>query len=625
MPATPTPADPAVESTASRIQTLPDLLVNQIAAGEVVERPASVVKELVDNALDAGATRITVELEAGGIELIRVGDDGAGIPHEELPLALASHATSKLRAAADLEAIATLGFRGEALASIASVARMSIRSRSRGADTAYRIDAEGDRVSAPRPDAGAPGTVVTVRTLFFNTPARRKFLRTPGTERGHCVEIVKDLALAHPAVGFTIVSDAAEVFGTPADQSLRDRALAVLGDELADRLIEVASDELDAPGAIIWGLVGEPALAKPTARHQRFFVNGRPVRDRTMQHALNEAFRGLLDPTRKPLAAILLDMDPARVDVNVHPAKAEVRFRDPGAVHSAIYHAVKRALTERDLTPIWTDVRRPDAPSSAVHSSAEATLRTPSWTRDPGFSATQFASSLKSHLADAGAEVDLDALRTAVERAAPPETDTADATLPPARGADHILQIHDSYLVTQDEAGVLIIDQHALHERVMFEKIMSRLADGPLESQRLLTPATMDATPAMIESLSALRPVLSRLGVEAEPIGPRAVAVHAFPTLLFARKVEPSPFLAGLLERATERATPPGEEEALQEVVDMMACKAAVKAGDRLSDAELAEILVLRDRVERASSCPHGRPTSIRLSLADLERRFGRR
>jgi len=622
MPATRDTAGPAHipldASDPPRIRPLPDLLVNQIAAGEVVERPASVVKELVDNALDAGATRITIELEAGGVELVRVADDGRGVPPEDLPLALAPHATSKIAHADDLDAIATLGFRGEALASIASVARVSIRSRPAGAADAYRIDAEGERVGEPRPDAGAPGTVVTVRTLFFNTPARRKFLRTPGTERGHCVEAVKNLALAHPAVGFTLTADGGTVLDLPPAQTLRDRAQAILGDELADRLIEVSSDDADTPGVIVWGLVGEPALAKPTAHHQRLFVNGRPVRDRAMQHALAEAFRGLIDPARKPLAAILVDMDPARVDVNVHPAKAEVRFRDPGLVHSAIYHAVKRALALRDLTPAWTDVRR------AAGATPEPVVRPGAWSVPPAFSAARFADEIKTHLASVGAEVDRDALRVAVERAAPPDPDEPDA-LPPARAAGRVLQVHDSYLVTQDDAGVLIIDQHALHERVMFEKIMSRLGSGPLESQRLLTPAVVDATPAMLEALSRLTPTLARLGVEAEPIGPRAVAVQAFPTLLFNRKVEPAPFLADLLERAAGRGDTPTDEEALHEVVDMMACKAAVKAGDRLTDDELAEILAMRDRVERSSSCPHGRPTSIRLSLADLERRFGRR
>lgn len=629
MPAT--AATPTADAR-PRIRALPALLVNQIAAGEVVERPASVVKELVDNALDAGARSIAVDLEAGGVELIRVADDGCGIPAEDLPLALAPHATSKIREAVDLEAIGTLGFRGEALASIASVSKVSIRSRVRGVPGAFRIDAEGDRVDEPRPDSGAEGTVVTVRTLFFNTPARRKFLRAAGTEQGHCVEMVRDLALARPGVGFTLRADGRAILDLPAGQDARSRCVAALGDEYADRLIDAHSDEIDSPGVVVWGLVGEPSLAKPTAKHQRLFVNGRPVRDRTMQHALAEAYRGLVDPSRKPLAVLLVEMDPAMVDVNVHPAKAEVRFRDSGRVHSAVLHAVRRALAGRDLTPIWTDVRRPAPGGEAftqhqgIGGAGGAMVRPGGWATPAGFSAAAFAASLRDHLADAGAEVDFDALRAAVERAAPAESDDdIPAPIAPARGADRVLQVHDSYIITQDDSGVLIIDQHALHERVMFEKIMHRLGAGSLESQGLLTPATVETSQAGIDALASLGPTLARLGVEAAPIGPRSVAVHAFPSLLLSRKVEPGSFMAELLERASGRSAPPTEEEALHEVVDMMACKAAVKAGDRLSDEELAEILSLRERVERSSSCPHGRPTSIRLSLHDLERRFGRR
>ena len=599
----------------ARIRSLPPLLVNQIAAGEVVERPASVVKELIDNAIDADASRIRIELEQGGVELVRISDDGAGIEPEDLPLALAPHATSKIERAEDLEAIPTMGFRGEALASIASVARVSIRSRTRDANEASRIDAAGDVIGEFQPDAGAPGTVVSVRNLFFNTPARRKFLRTAGTEQGHCAQIVKDLALAQPNLGFELICDGRTLIDVPPDQDPKSRAIAILGAELAEHLLEANGDALDSPGVMVWGLVGAPAIAKPTTKGQHLFVNGRPVRDRTMQHALSEAFRGLIDPGRKPVAVLLVEMDPVMVDVNVHPTKAEVRFRDTGRVHSAVYHAVKRALRDADLTPHWEDVRRrEELPSVQVTSQG--------WS-PPRFNAAEFAETIKSHLTEAGAEVDFDALRSAVERSAPPEEETP--FLAPARSADRVLQIHDSYLVTQDDQGVIIIDQHALHERVMFEKIMGRIQDGALESQQLLTPATANVSRAQIDALDSISGLLSRLGIEAEPIGPAAVAIHAFPTLLFNRKVDPGVFIGELLEAQSTRDAKATEEEALHDVVDMMACKAAIKAGDALTDDELAEVLAMRDRVERSSSCPHGRPTSIRLSLRDLERRFGRR
>lgn len=607
------------ESSASparlRIRALPSLLVNQIAAGEVVERPASVVKELVDNAIDAGATRIRVELEQGGVELIRVSDDGVGMAPEDLPLALAPHATSKITRAEDLEAIPTLGFRGEALASITSVARVSIRSRMRGSESAHRIDASGDAINTVQPDAGAPGTVVTVRNLFFNTPARRKFLRSPGTEQGHCVAIVRDLAMAQPNLGFELVCDGRVLLDVPPMQDPRSRAVAILGAELADHLLEAESEPLESAHVLVWGLVGTPSIAKPTNKGQHIFVNGRPVRDRTIQHALNEAYRGLLDPSRKPVAVLLIELDPSMVDVNVHPTKAEVRFRDSGRVHSAVYNAVRRALQQADLTPEWQDVRRSESAPQVM---------TTGWTPPRDWSAAAFAQTIQTHLADAGAAIDFDALRTAVERSAP-VTEHAATPLVPTRAAERVLQVHDSYLVTQDDQGVIIIDQHALHERVMFEKIFARLSEGPLESQRLLTPATFDTSRAHIDALAPLQPMLERIGVEAEPIGPAAIAIHAFPTLLFQRKVEPGAFLSELLERAAASDLPTGQEEALHEIVDMMACKAAIKAGDRLSDEELAEVLAFRERVERSSSCPHGRPTTIRLTLRDLERRFGRR
>lgn len=629
-------------SARPRIKPLPALLVNQIAAGEVVERPASVVKELLDNALDASAKHITIDLQQGGIELIRIADDGVGIPPADLPLALASHATSKISCASDLEAIATMGFRGEALASIASVARLSIRSRTALDASAHRLDAEGDVVHDAQPDSGAFGTVVTVRNLFFNTPARRKFLRTIQTEQGHCVDVVRQVALAQPNRAFTLRCDDRVVLDLHADQQPRARTLGVLGEELSPHLLDLSTDELDSPGVIAWGLLGDPTLAKVTAKAQYLFVNGRPVRDRTIQHALQESYRGLLDPARKPLAVVYLELDPAMVDVNVHPAKTEVRFRDSGRVHSAVYHAARRALDRSDLTPSWRDMTgnatvRPwsshragagvdgrDAPFTN-----SAITPTPQWSPPRDFSATDFAQRVKTHLADAGAEVDIDALRAAVEHSAPSVNLTGEmsgAILQlQARPAERVLQVHDSFIVTQDEDGVLIIDQHALHERVMFEKIMDRLAVGPMESQRLLTPIPLPATPSQLESLAMLRSVFERIGVDAAPIGPAAIAVHAFPTLLFDRKVEPAGFLSETLERAASSEFPSSEEAVLHEVVDMMACKAAVKAGDRLSESELSELLSLRDRVERSSSCPHGRPTTIRLSLHDLERRFGRR
>lgn len=643
----PTYAPPTSAAAAPDIRVLPTLLVNQIAAGEVIERPASVVKELVDNAIDAKSTRITIDIESGGVELIRVSDNGHGIRADQLTLALAPHATSKIRSAEDLDRIGTLGFRGEALASIASVSRLSLRSRTAGDVGASRLDAEGDSISPIRPDAGPVGTSITVRNLFFNTPARRKFLRTPATEQQHCVETASALAMSHPAIGFTLSVDGRITLDLPPDQGPRDRALAVIGREMESQYLEVSIDQWDdARGIAMWGLVGTPNLARLTTKWQHVFLNGRPIRDKTIQHALKEAYRGLTEPGKHPAVVLMLAMDPGAVDVNVHPAKAEVRFRDSGLIHSAIHRSVREALQRADLTPAIGAASpassasifplRTSAITPALAAEGDAPLiDTSKPTRD------RFVDYFKRFVPSDtdGKTFDYEGLSAAVvaereaverERAALEAARTAqpsppaDPSLPAPVAAARILQVHQSYVVTQDEQGVVIIDQHALHERVMFEKLKSRLGEGELESQRLLMPAIVPATARQIEKLRAMDAVLHRLGLTIEPIGPEQLAVHSFPTFLFDRRVDAGPFVAELLERAESSEFPLEAEALIHEVLDMMACKAAVKAGDSLNETELAELLRMRDEVERSSNCPHGRPTTIRLSIKELERRFGR-
>lgn len=605
----------------SPIRVLPPLLVNQIAAGEVVERPASVVKELLENALDAGATRIVVDLEGGGIDLVRVVDDGGGIPPEELPLALAPHATSKVRKPEDLDGVATMGFRGEALASIASVARVSVRSRTPDSDAAHTIEAEGDVVTAARPASGAVGTSVTVRTLFFNAPVRRRFLRTPATEQQRCAEVVREHAIGRPSIAFQLNADGRCLLDLSPGMSARERALELLGRELEPELIDVSYDQFDgAAGLTLWGLIGTPALARATARAQWVLINGRPIRDRSIQHALREGFRGLIEPSRHPTAVLLLEMDPTGVDVNVHPTKAEVRFRDPSLVHAAVSRAVRRGLQGRELTPTFT-MASSGFRSGAAHPTAVAPSPAP---------------------IDSGAFVDYlrrfspakDDGTVAASPAAPVNSDPRGAPdqpapaapsmeLPSLKPASRALQVHNSFIVTQDDQGIVIVDQHALHERVMFEALLARIAQGPLESQRLLTPAVVELDPTSLERLTGAAPLLARLGIEAEPISARAVGVHAFPTFLFDRGVEPGDVLPQILS-VSEANSSVDTEEALRETLDMMACKAAVKAGDRLTETELAALLDLRESVDRSSNCPHGRPTSIRLTIRELERLFQR-
>jgi DNA mismatch repair protein MutL len=633
----------------ARIARLSPLLASQIAAGEVIERPASVVKELVENAIDAGATRIAIELEGGGMELIRIADDGSGIDPADLPLAVAPHATSKVREAADLDRIMTMGFRGEALASIASIARVRLTSRTPGAAEAASIVAEGSSIGPVTPAAGPPGTTIEVRNLFYNTPARRKFLRTPATEQTRCLDWITNLALAHPAIGFIVRCEGRIRIECDAGQSPRQRVLALLGRELEPQLLEVTADgQHDARGLALWGLIGRPAIARATAAHQFVFLNGRTIRDRTIAHAIKEAYRGLIEPGRYATAVLMLELAPAAVDVNVHPAKLEVRFRDASMIHQAVLHAVRETLRASDLTPAAAPsflaaarqraAGHDDAAALAAHaqdrpSASTAALPGRGW-------ALQHTSAFIEHLRsgpvptpsairEALAERDPPPAAAGEAFAAPLSPDRAHAepaaALPTVRAVERVLAVHNSYLVTQDEAGLIIIDQHALHERVMYERLWHRIAAAPLESQKLITPVAVPANRAQIDAIERLGPLLARCGIEVQILGPASVGIGAFASLLFARGVDPVDFLTALLERAERDDMPVSDEEALHEVLDMMACKAAVKAGDRLADEELRELLMLREHVERSAACPHGRPTSVRVSIEQLEKLFHRR
>ena len=591
------------------IRLLPRQLVDQIAAGEVVERPASVVKELVENAIDAGARRIEVSVDGGGVDRIAVADDGGGIPPEELPLAIASHATSKISSSDDLAAIGTMGFRGEALASIASVSRLSVTSRVTGSDAGARIDVDGGVASEVRPAGSPVGTVVEVRQLFHNVPARRKFLRTAATELGRIEEVLESIALCRPDIAFRLVADGKSRIDLPATTDARRRVLAVLGESIAEGLLEVNADTVLEGGAPItlWGLVGRPALARGSGRALRFALNGRAVLDRTLAHAVKEAFRGLVDPGRTPIAFVAVEMDPSLVDVNVHPAKTEVRFRQPNFVHQCVMRAVRDALRAADLVPSFTLM--PHA-HGVVHGLLGG---------DPSHTESVRSSSPTDFSSFAA---------LAVERAmhgsppvvliAPPEE-----TLHGNRTARRVMQVHGSYLVVEDADGILVVDQHALHERGMFEELKTRIAAAPLESQRMLVPATVETDPRAVEAITDAGPLLERLGIELGAVGPRTVLVHAYPTFLLGRGVEPAAFIPGLLAQIAEDGHA-DFETALHAVLDMMACKASVKAGDRLSPTEIDALLDLRDRIERGSACPHGRPTALRITMRDLERNFGR-
>jgi len=583
------------------IKQLPASLVNRIAAGEVIERPASVVKELIENALDAGAKSIIVEVADGGRELIRVIDDGQGIPAGELPLAFASHATSKLIDDEDLFRISTMGFRGEALASIASVSQTRIVSRPITQPLPHALASDGGQLGDVQAAAGNNGTVVEVRNLFFNTPARRKFLRGTATEFGHITQTVLRLALPFPGISFRLLHNGRQTLDLPATDG-QDRLLAAWPAEFRERPLAIDQHVGDLH---LRGIVGLPELARPTQVYQFLYVNNRYIRDRFLSHALREAYRGLTEPGRHPAAVLLLDIPPDEVDVNVHPTKSEVRFRDGGRLHSIFHSAVRQRLLASDLAPA-------------------ATLR-------PVEGLDEQRQHLQQKLAEFFARVPEQP--TIPSTFAPRETPAAMMPAPLAAQTPRVdvsspmprvpaIQLHNSYLVVESSDGMLIIDQHALHERILYEDLLARVSRGPLESQRLLIPAVIEASPAQVELLEQVRPLLARLGIEVEPFGPGTVAIQAFPTFL--ERLDPTVFIAELLERGQQELLDLTQEELLHEILDMMSCKAAVKAGDPLTATEIQALLDRRQLIERSSNCPHGRPTMLQMTLGDLEKQFKR-
>jgi DNA mismatch repair protein MutL len=603
------------------IRLLPPDLVNQIAAGEVVERPASVVKELVENALDAGASRVTVDLEGGGADLIRVSDDGSGIAPEDLLLAVTAHATSKIASFDDLEAVASFGFRGEALASIGSVAQLRITSRRAVDGHAHSIEVDGGQVTGPRPAAGAAGTVVEVRTLFRNVPARRKFLRSQAAETGRVHDAIDAIALGAPGIGFRLTSDGRPLVDLP-PQDERTRCVHVLGKGLAPELLDL-SFEFEAPelhGPIrIGGVVATPAAAKSSARNQWIIINGRSIEDRSLQHAVREAFRGLMDPSVHPVYALFVELDPRAVDMNVHPAKTEVRLRFPSLVHRAVRRAVAQALERRGLVvqERLPAIERPE-PTMPLPLGMPQRAIVHDDGGDRGIVQVPMGGG-----PSASAQLMRPAHGTGVSpeptRVAESELDAAAASAPV-----RFMQVDHAWLVVEEGDGLTVIDQHALHERVMFEDLKARIERAPLERQRLLMPELVDCGAGAIERIESLAPILDRLGLECTPSGARTIAVHSVPTFLVERGIGAREFLAAIVAGDLQADDPRAAEAALSEVLDLMACKAAVKAGDRLTHAEIAALLARRATIDRPDRCPHGRPTAFRLTTADLERRFGR-
>jgi DNA mismatch repair protein MutL len=561
------------------IRVLPDLLVSQIAAGEVVERPASVLKELLENSLDAGARAIAVTLDEGGVRRIQVEDDGAGIAREELPLSLARHATSKITSLADLEGVATLGFRGEALASIAAVSRLSISSRKTDAQHGSTLRAEGADIGELEPAARAQGTTVTVEDLYFNTPARRKFLKSEPTEFGHCDEVFRRVALAHPQVGFSLRHNG-RASRHVRSQTLAERATAVLGRELTDASVAI---EVGAGGMTLTGLAGTPQAAQARADSQYLFVNGRYVRDRVIAHAVREAYAELLHGERQPAYLLFLALDPRVVDVNVHPAKIEVRFRDSRAVHQFVRHALERVLS----------------PSAAHAPIAYATVSHGAGVQ-AAFSLAQPAQAYNAFMAAAAAPL------PAAEQSPP---------LGFALG-----QLHGIYILAQNEAGLVLVDMHAAHERILMERLKSGIDAGEVARQRLLVPAVLSADALDVAAAEENQEALDRLGLEIVVSGPNELTVRTAPALLA------SGDLAALARSVLHELREFGAAQVLSgrqnELLATMACHAAVRAHRVLSATEMNALLREMEETERSGSCNHGRPTWYQLTMADLDKLF---
>jgi DNA mismatch repair protein MutL len=588
------------------IRALSDQLINQIAAGEVVERPASALKELLENSVDAQASEIDVDLARGGVKLIRVADNGVGIDREELHLAVARHATSKLDSAGGLEAIATLGFRGEALASIASVARVSLTSRSRNKPHAWRIEVDGGEVGVPQPAALASGTTVTVQELYFNTPARRKFLRTDATEYGHCEEAFRRIALSHPDAGFTMQHNANVRFRLLA-QGIRARVDALLGDSFAAQAAHVDQHGL---GLSLTGWVVRPAYATSARDAQYLFVNGRFVRDRVLSHALREAYRDVLHHERQPAYALWLTIEPRIVDVNVHPAKAEVRFRDSGAVHQFVRHAVEKSLAS-------TAAEQPAV--SASERLGVAAARVPPITSSQDWASRQ-GNSQRSMAFAASEPTNFYAALFGKEARRPDGSDPPDL---PNTG-DHPLgfalaQLHGVFVLAQNSDGLVLVDMHAAHERILYERLKTAL-DHALPMQPLLVPVSFAADPLDVATADENAAVLSELGFSMSVLGPSTLAVRGVPALLvdadavaLARAV-----LADVREYGGSRVLTAQRDELLS----TMACHGAVRANRSLTVPEMNALLREMEATERAGQCNHGRPTWYQLSLGDLDRLF---
>jgi DNA mismatch repair protein MutL len=649
------------------IRLLSQSLINKIAAGEVIERPASVVKELMENAVDAGATRIDVSVSQGGLEMIRVVDNGCGITPQELPLAVASHATSKLSHEDDLFHVGTLGFRGEALASVAEVSRTVLRSRTPDAAGGAELEIVAGKPGEVTPCGCPVGTAVEVYNLFFNTPVRRKFLRTTQTEFGHVSEAFTRIALAAPNVHFTLRHNEKPVFDLAAADGPIERISRFFGRELSDALIWVEGTDGEIT---LSGYVAHPSQSRSHNRMQYFFLNGRFIRDRSLQHALGEAYRGLLLTGRYPIAFFTLQMPPDMVDVNVHPTKLEVRFQDSGRLYSQLLSTLRSKFLTTDLNTRVTEKgtgpicghqpkvgHGPEGAShkldlspfpfgddpSGGHDAARADQMRrelvdwakgkvagwnagplaepvpPAGTIAPGAQAGLFDHEKSGERKPLGL-YRLDMPRPTTEPLLPNQAATSEAA--PIRPSTSALQIHNRYLVTESDEGVMVIDQHALHERILYEQLRQRVSEKAMETQSLLVPEPVDLSAAEAAAALQNQDLLAELGMKIEPFGGETILVVGYPAML--ANINPVELLRDLLDRLLSDGKQPDRRDLLDDLLHTIACKAAIKAGDRLTPDEITALLDQRHLVDDAHHCPHGRPTALIFTREELDRQFKR-
>jgi DNA mismatch repair protein MutL len=633
-----------------RIQRLPQSVINKIAAGEVIERPASVVKELLENAVDALASRIEVDAEVGGAELIRVTDDGGGIHPDDVELAISAHATSKLRDADDLFQVQTMGFRGEALASIAEVSRFKLKTRQPSQLTGCEIDVEGGIVKAPRACGCPQGTSIEVRQLFLNTPVRRKFLRTAATEFAHIAEQFTRIALANPNLQLVLRHNGKTVFDLPASPRLLDRLELFYGSELALKLIPI---EATAGESRLWGFVGHPSESRSTRKGQYLFLNGRWIQDRSLQHALGEAYRGLLMVGRYPVAFLFLEVPASEVDVNVHPTKSEVRFRDSSLLYRLLLSTLRTKFLGMDIasghklqpgaspepsSPVdparqllaqqelvaWADQTianwNPDAPLPEIpeygDDETSAGSSSDAFGGNPSLSA--HATSVFANNDSASQSIPPASLESAFLPA-----NAAPASRPAsADGEVRAMQVHDCYLVVETSGGLTVIDQHALHERILYEHFRERVLAGAVEVQRLLMPIPVELSPREAALILDQTELLASLGLLVESFGGCTVVISGYPTLM--RRAAPAELVRAVIEQLEETDGKLSRRDLLDSLLHMLACKAAIKAGQRLAPEEIESLLAQRHLVDDAHHCPHGRPTALTFTRQDLDRQFGR-